>query len=207
MVRGGWIDIGAGVSDVAAGNETAQPEYLLSYRHARLLFEDDERQVTAVDIVHGIEVTVPCRLNHRDQDFGKSEAGHEAVSSSGQVESGVEALSIFRGAILNKTPYHLVTLDVAMPTLDGLVTLECIRGLEMVHRSLPKTKILMVTGTARQDVIVGSIRLGSEGYLVKPLDRTLIDAKVREIFHLPLSPEQKAKLGSGPKRRLVPAQR
>ena len=131
----------------------------------------------------------------------------KAYGNVDEVESGVEALSIFRDAIVNKTPYHLVTLDVAMPTLDGLVTLECIRGLEMVHRSLPKTKILMVTGTAEQDVIVGSIRLGSEGYLVKPLDRTLIDAKVREIFHLPLSPEQKAKLGSGPKRRPVPAQR
>ena len=35
----------------------------------------------------------------------------------------------------------------------------------------PKWKSwLIVTGTARQDVIVGSIRLGSEGYLVKPLD-------------------------------------
>ena len=54
----------------------------------------------------------------------------------------------------------------------------------MVHHSLPKTKILMVTGTARQDVIIGSIRLGSEGCLVKPLDRTLIEAKVREMFHL-----------------------
>ena len=131
----------------------------------------------------------------------------EEYGNVDEAESGVEAISVFRDAVLNKTPYHLVTLDVAMPALDGMVTLECIRGLEMVHRSLPKTKILMVTGTARQDVIVGSIRLGSEGCLVKPLDRTLINAKVREIFHLPLSPEQKAKLGSGPKRRPVPAQR
>ncbi len=121
----------------------------------------------------------------------------KAYGNVDEVEGGVEAISIFRDAILNKTPYHLVTLDVAMPVLDGMVTLECIRGLEMVHRSLPKAKILMVTGTAREDVIVGSIRLGSEGYLVKPLDRALIDAKVREIFHLPLSPEQKAKLSTG----------
>ncbi len=130
----------------------------------------------------------------------------KAYGNVNEVESGVEAISIFRDAVLNKTPYHLVTLDVGMPALDGMVTLECIRGLEMVHRSLPKAKILMVTATARQDVIVGSIRLGSEGYLIKPLDHALIDAKVREIFHLPLSPEQKAKLSSGPKRRPVPAQ-
>lgn len=129
----------------------------------------------------------------------------KAYGSVDEAESGVEAISIFRDAILKKTPYHLVTLDVAMPALDGMTTFECIRGLEMVHRSLPKTKVLMVTGTARQDVIVGSIRLGSEGYLVKPLDRTLIEAKVSEIFHLPLSPEQKAKLNSGAKRRPVPA--
>ena len=130
----------------------------------------------------------------------------KAYGNVDEVESGVEAISIFRDAILNKTPYHLVTLDIGMPALDGMVTLECIRGLEMVHRSLPKTKILMVTGTARQDVIVAAIRLGSEGYLVKPLDRALIDAKVREIFHLPLGREQKVKLGAGPKRRPVSAQ-
>ena len=46
---------------------------------------------------------------------------------------------------------------------------------------------------------MGSIRLGSEGYVVKPLDRTLIDAEVRGIFHLPLSPEQKAKSAPAPK--------
>ena len=131
----------------------------------------------------------------------------KAFGNVDEVESGVEALSMFRDAILSKTPYNLVTLDVGMPTLDGLVTLECLRGLEMVHGSLSKTKILMVTGTARRDVVVGSIRLGLEGYVVKPFDRTLIDAKVREIFHLPLSPEQKAKLGSGLKRRPVSAQR
>ena len=119
----------------------------------------------------------------------------------------MEAISAFRDAVLNKTPYHLVTLDVSMPMLDGMVTLECIRGLEMVHRSLPKTKIVMVTATAQQDVIVGSIRLGSEGYFVKPLDRTLIEAKVREIFHLPLSPEQKTKPVNGPKRRPLSAER
>ena len=118
----------------------------------------------------------------------------EILSNYGKVdeaESGVEAVSVFREALLEKTPYHLVTLDVSMPTLDGLVTLECIRGLEMVHHSLPKTKILMVTGTARQDVIIGSIRLGSEGCLVKPLDRTLIEAKVREMFRMPLFSEHK----------------
>ena len=77
----------------------------------------------------------------------------------------------------------------------------------MVHHSLPKTKILMITGTARQDVIIGSIRLGSEGCLVEPLDRTLIEAKVRKMFHIPLGPEHKAQLASGPKRRPVDAKR
>ena len=73
----------------------------------------------------------------------------KAYGNADEVESGVEALSIFRDAILNKTPYHLITLDVGMPTLGGLVTLECLRGLEMVHRSSPETKILVVAGTAR----------------------------------------------------------
>ena len=118
-----------------------------------------------------------------------------------EAEGGVGAVTLFRKAVAEKTPYHLVTLDMNMQTMDGIVVLECMRGLEVVHRSMPKAKVLMVTGVSQPEMIKGSIRLGTEGYLLKPVDHLLLEAKVREMFNMPLTIEQKGKLASGLKRR------
>ena len=126
------------------------------------------------------------------------------LGAYGQVDAadgGVEAVVLFRKAVAEKTPYHLITLDMNMPTMDGIVVLECMRGLEVVHRSMPKTKVLMVTGVSQPEMIKGTIRLGTEGYLLKPVDHLLLEAKVREMFNMPLTIEQKGKLASGLKRR------
>ena len=111
-----------------------------------------------------------------------------------EAEGGVEAVLLFRKAAAEKTPYHLITLDMNMPTMDGTVTLECIRGLEAVHRSLPKAKVLMVTGVNQLEMIKSTIRVGAEGYLLKPIEHVLLEAKVRELFNMPLTVDQKDRL-------------
>jgi two-component system chemotaxis response regulator CheY len=128
----------------------------------------------------------------------------EGYGEVDEAEGGVEAVMLFRKAVAEKTPYHLITLDMNMPTMDGLTVLECMRGLEVVHRSLPKVKVLMATGESQPEMIKGTIRLGTEGYLLKPLDLVLLEAKVRGIFNMPLTVEQKGKLSSGSKRRPTP---
>ena len=45
---------------------------------------------------------------------------------------------------------------------------------------MPKAKVLMVSGVSQAEMIKGSIRLGTEGYLLKPVDHLLLEAKVRE---------------------------
>ena len=111
-------------------------------------------------------------------------------------EGGVEAVMLFRKAVTEKTPYHLITLDMNMPTMDGTVVLECIRGLEVVHHSIPKAKVLMVTGVSEPEMIKGTIRLGTEGYLLKPIDRTLLEARVRKLINMPLTADQR-RIASG----------
>ena len=128
----------------------------------------------------------------------------EGYGEVDEAEGGVEAVMLFRKAVAEKTPYHLITLYFNMPTMDGLTVFECIRGLEVVHHSLPKVKVLMATGESRPEMIKGTIRLGTEGYLLKPIDHLLLDATVREMFNMPLTVEQKGKLSSGSKRRPAP---
>ena len=124
----------------------------------------------------------------------------EGYGEIDEAEGGVEAVMLFRKAVTEKTPYHLMKLDMNMPTMDGIAALECVRGLEVVHRSMPKVKVLMVTGVSQPEMIKGTIRLGTEGYLLKPIDHMPLEARVRELFNMPLTIEQKGKLASGSKR-------
>ena len=125
----------------------------------------------------------------------------EGYGEVDEAEGGVEAVMLFRKAVTEKMPYHLITLDMNMPTMDGTAALECIRGLETVHRSRPKAKVLMVTGVNELEMIKGTIRVGAEGYLLKPIERVLLEAKVRQLFNMPLTAEQKDKLTRGLKPR------
>ena len=124
----------------------------------------------------------------------------EGYGEVDEAEGGVEAVMLFRKAVAEKTPYHLITMDMNMPTMDGTAALECIRGLELVHRSMPKAKVLMVTGVSEPEMIKGTIRLGTEGYLLKPIDRTLLEAKVRKLINMPFTVDQRGNT-SGLERR------
>ena len=66
---------------------------------------------------------------------------------------------------------------------------------------MPKAKVLMVTGVSEPEMIKGMIRLGTEGYLLKPIDRTLLEARVRKLLNMPLTADQRGKLASGLERR------
>jgi DNA-binding response OmpR family regulator len=64
---------------------------------------------------------------------------------------------------LNSDP-HLVLLDVRMPGMDGLQTLEKLKETEQT-RDIP---VLMLTAKGDARTIFRARSLGSRGYLVKP---------------------------------------
>ena len=104
-----------------------------------------------------------------------------------EAENGVQAVIAFRNAIVGKSPHHLVTLDLLMPEMDGIAALECMRGLEHVHQVRPKSKILIMSGANDSAHILSTIRLGCDGYLLKPVDRSLLVGKVRQLLNMPLA--------------------
>jgi len=75
--------------------------------------------------------------------------------------SGEEALT----KIENEKP-HLVLLDIKMPGIDGLQTLECLR------KNDAATKVIMVTGKKPdEDEIFNKCKLlGASNYIHKPLE-------------------------------------
>ena len=106
--------------------------------------------------------------------------GHKVLTAA----SGTETLDLFaQGAKID-----LVILDVMMPGLDGLQTLEALR--DQGHSQLP---VLLLTAQTGDDDILGGYRRGADCYLTKPLKPSSL-LNVVDYLIGDLSPEERARL-------------
>ncbi|HUI40885.1 MAG TPA: sigma-54 dependent transcriptional regulator [Terriglobia bacterium] len=87
--------------------------------------------------------------------------------------SGEEALARLEGG---PAP-HLVLLDLLMPGIDGLETLERLRGMR------PELKTVMLSCVNDSRKIAQAIRLGAQDYLTKPFQKADLDAVLSHCLH------------------------
>jgi two-component system chemotaxis response regulator CheY len=59
---------------------------------------------------------------------------------------------------------ELVCLDIQMPKTDGLEVLKQLKA------ELPRTVVVMVTGSAERETVQAAIAGGADGYIVKPFN-------------------------------------
>ena len=74
----------------------------------------------------------------------------------GQASGGEEAIAIAR-----ELQPDLVLLDLSMPEMDGLTALPLIRDVS------PASEIVVLTASEDEDNLLGAIRAGAAGYLLK----------------------------------------
>ena len=74
----------------------------------------------------------------------------------GQASGGQEAIEIAR-----ELQPDLVLLDLSMPEMDGLTALPLIREVS------PESEIVVLTASEDEDNLLGAIRAGAAGYLLK----------------------------------------
>ncbi len=67
----------------------------------------------------------------------------------------------------------VVLLDMVMPGMDGLQTLECIR------RDHPDVRVIMLSCVSDVPQVVQAIRLGAYDYLTKPFQKATLDAVIQ----------------------------
>lgn len=90
-----------------------------------------------------------------------------------EAENGVKAL-----ALIDESPPDVIFLDVVMPVLDGIETLEAIRA-SPKFRSIP---VVIVSALADRAVATKMIELGVSDYLVKPLASDQILDRLRHVL-------------------------
>lgn len=91
--------------------------------------------------------------------------GH-AVIAARNGELAVEAV--------RDNPVDLILLDIDMPIMNGFQVIENLKADSRV-RDIP---IIMISGNDETDRAIKCIKLGTEDYLTKPFDLTMIGARI-----------------------------
>jgi DNA-binding NarL/FixJ family response regulator len=97
--------------------------------------------------------------------------GVDGIQIVGCAKSGGDVVP----AIARTNP-DIVLLDIRMPRLDGLASLEQIRKLH------PKLKLAMLSPSAEPDHIRSAFRRGADAYVVKSIDPDDLASALRQVF-------------------------
>jgi two-component system sensor histidine kinase/response regulator len=136
---------------------------------------------------------VPTRLGSLktlivDDNASAREVLEDLLSTVGgeieQVASGVEAIDAVKHAEAGR-PFDLVLLDWRMPGLDGVETTRRIRA-DGSLKHVPA--IVIVTAFGREEIQAEAESAGVDGFLVKPVNRSMLVDLLVEIF----APEHRA---------------
>ena len=85
--------------------------------------------------------------------------GEDGIDVAWQASDGTEALTT-----LHDQPVDVVLLDVRMPGLDGLATLEELRGWQT------RPRVIVLTTFNTDDYVVRALKLGADAFLLKDAD-------------------------------------
>jgi two-component system chemotaxis response regulator CheY len=96
------------------------------------------------------------------------EAGHEVI---GEAADGIEGLEKYK--ILKP---DLVLLDMIMPKMNGLDTLQAIRAWDK------NAQILIISADGQDDHIRKTVKEGSCGYITKPFKKHVVVEEVSNCF-------------------------
>lgn len=90
-----------------------------------------------------------------------------------EAENGEEALRILKSERID-----LVISDWNMPKMDGLALLKAIRS----DPELKDTLVMMVTAEAEKQKVLEAVKLGVNGYVVKPFTPETLEEKIKKVL-------------------------
>lgn len=116
--------------------------------HAKVLLVDDEEDFT---------LALSRRLEARNLKVKTVNSGEDAIH------------------MVDEQSFDVIILDLAMPGMDGLETLQRIKA------DHPDAEIIMLTGHASVKSSVEAMRIGAEDLMEKPVDLAALMEKIEEL--------------------------
>lgn len=94
----------------------------------------------------------------------------EGFQIAGEASSGLDALNIVQG-----TNPDIILLDVNMPEMSGIQTLAALRKQGVA------APVLMLTISQQEEDLIGAIRAGANGYLLKNTEPDILRQTIRQV--------------------------
>jgi signal transduction histidine kinase/CheY-like chemotaxis protein len=107
--------------------------------------------------------------------------------SVSEATSGTAALAAIRDATAAHAPFELVLMDWKMPGQNGVEVTSAIRS-----GDAKPPIVIMVSAFGRADVFEAAKRAGIEGFLVKPVDPSLLLETILSLFAAPAGEREEA---------------
>ncbi|MDU4960756.1 MAG: response regulator [Sporomusaceae bacterium] len=98
-----------------------------------------------------------------------TDQGHEVVA---EAEDGRKAVELYQ-----RCQPDLVTMDITMPSVDG------IKAAQLILAGDAAARIIMVTAICQQAVRDEAMAAGAAGFIVKPFDALQIKETVERVLH------------------------
>jgi len=92
---------------------------------------------------------------------------------------GKQAVEMYCDAFSKGKPYDMVTLDIDMPALNGLETLQMIDEKEGL-KGIPRAKKLIVTANSSRSNVATALKYHCDGFLVKPISNDALIAALQK---------------------------
>ena len=118
--------------------------------------EDFQAKVLLVDDEEDFTTALSSRLKARNLKVKAVNSGEDAIS------------------LVSEQEFDAIILDLAMPGMDGLETLQKIK------ESQPDAEIIMLTGHASVESSVKAMKIGAEDFLEKPVNISDLMEKIEE---------------------------
>ncbi|MBF0188497.1 MAG: diguanylate cyclase [Magnetococcales bacterium] len=107
--------------------------------------------------------------------------GHLHFASSGQ--EAIRLLETAPGSVPSRAPYDLILMDIMMPGLSGIETLQHIKSIPHWRQ----TPVVMVTGQTDLEHLSTAFSAGAVDYITKPIRKVEMLARIRSIVALSTS--------------------
>ena len=96
-----------------------------------------------------------------------SEEGHEVIEAS----NGAEAVEKYK-----EDKPDGVLLDITMPKMDGIMTLQEIKKID------PNAQVAMVTAMGQRSMVMSALKAGAKDFIVKPFDGPRVLSTVQKLI-------------------------
>ncbi len=118
---------------------------------------DGQYTILVVDDVDGTRDTLSIRLKRDGYEVKVAENGHQALD------------------VINMQKFDLILLDIKLPDLSGFEVLNLIRQ----SRSMLELPIIMLSGANETEEVVRALKNGANDYLTKPIDFSVMLARIK----------------------------